>query len=200
MRAIENVLIYLTMGLLGIYLMVGFPFDIYLIMTFGLIIYFFRFLNYNKLKAEIKQADIVSIPIKNNSGISSFLSILAILLIIGFFVSLDYLSVIKLRTFTGIDTFVILFLFPIINIISYIKFSDLSNKYFIAANGIIGGFRFNDCISWASIDRIVVDNDKAVIRLQKDNKVLLKMKIQKKYFTDNIDIITKELNTKINVA
>ena len=200
MRAIENVLIYLTIGLLGIYLFFGFLFDVYLILTFGLIIYLFRFINYYKLKTLVKKADIISIPIRSKSGMSSFFSILSIILIIGSFVFLDYFNVIKLRTFSGIDKFVILFLFPIINIISYIMFSDLSDKYFITENGLISGFRFNNHITWTNIDQVVVDNDKAIIRLQKDNKVLLKMKIETKYFIDNIESITKELNIKINVA
>lgn len=185
-------------GLFVLYLNVEFPYGIYFILALFLILYSFQFFNYYKLRTEIKQTEVVEIP-KRHIDTPSYvvISILAWALIIGVFAYLISNNIININFINYKNDEVIFFIVFPVGLVSSILFSDYSGKFYITKNGLQSGFKYSDNLLWSKINNIIVDNDKANIRLQNKNKVLLKMKISEKYFAENIEKIMAELKERV---
>jgi hypothetical protein len=115
-------------------------------------------------------------------------------------ITLSFTDFIKLREFTGIDKLVFLFIFPILSIVSYIYFSDLSDCYLITDSALINGLRYNDRIQWSRVSDFEVDNNRSIVRLKRNDKTILDMKVDKDFFNENLDEIKVELTDRLNVA
>lgn len=199
MRQIERTLEYFGIILLIIFLFHQHDLELYLLIVIGITINTFRFINYNKNKKYTKLSEPLIIPMKTSNYFLHDLFIIVVAFgIMGFYYYLGYINIIELRRFNYLGRVVFTIVLPILATVKFIKFSDLSDTYLITNIGIISGFRYNDFTKRVGIDSFVVDKDKAIIKIQKGKRVLLKMKIDRKYFNDNIDKISEEL--KIYVA
>jgi hypothetical protein len=66
MKIIEKLLVYISLSMVASYFFVDFPYEIYLILVFGLIIYFLRFRNYRIIKRINDKDNAYKIPQPNN--------------------------------------------------------------------------------------------------------------------------------------
>lgn len=200
MRRIESILVYSAMGLILIYLFYRFDWGFYLLIVMGISNYTFMFINYYKLRKEIKLCTPLSIPMRSVSGLYTVIGIVIGIGFIGLLYYLNDKTIVKIPDFTFSDRFVFGFAFPVLSLITYFKFSEVTDRYIITDISIYSGVRYRDCLMLEKISSFTVDNERANINLLGNNKVLNKMKIEKKYFNENIDKIVDELKLRINQA
>jgi hypothetical protein len=200
MRQIESILSYSGMLLILIYLFYRLDWELYLLTAIGISSFIFSLRNYNKLKKEIKLHTPLSIPKRSESVIYTVLSLVIGIGFIGLLYYLNYKAIINIPDLTFPEKLILGFAFPVLGLVTYFKFSDVADRYIITNNNIFNGVRYRDCLTLEKIHTFTVDNDKANINLMRSNKILMKMKIEKKYFNDNIDKIIDELKLRINRA
>jgi hypothetical protein len=199
MKILEKLLIYISLSLVTSYFFVDFPYEIYLILVFGLVIYFLRFRNYRIIKRINDKDNAYKIPQRKNTLYNLAINAIFVLFLV-LIITLSFTDFIKLREFTGIDKLVFLFIFPILSIVSYIYFSDLSDCYLITDSALINGLRYNDRIQWSRVSDFEVDNNRSIVRLKRNDKTILDMKVDKDFFNENLDEIKVELTDRLNVA
>jgi hypothetical protein len=199
MKIIEKLLVYISLSMVASYFFVDFPYEIYLILVFGLIIYFLRFRNYRIIKRINDKDNAYKIPQIKNTLYNLAISGIFVLFLV-FIIVLSFTDLIKLREFTGIDKLVFLFIFPILGLVSSIYFSDLRDCYFITDSALIISLRYNDRILWSRVSDFEVDNNKSIVRLKRGDKTIFEMKVDKVFFKENINEIKIELTNRLNVA
>lgn len=196
MRTIERVLIYFIYVFLITYLIFGLKFGLYLTIISTLLIQIFRLINYNRLKKEIKEYDLVYFPMRKEYLLSVIYLIAFLGLIVGVPLVMKYCFLIKIRPIESSELLIIsiiVLFFTFSNLFS----SDLTGKYIIGLNGLVSGLRYSDCIYWSEIDNLVFDDEKAIILVQRRHKTLLKMKIDKDYYCNNINFIKEKMDERI---